>query len=131
MSAISQIKVAKGFYLVEPGTLVQEDGTSAAVEVPADEPRLFVCTLVIRENIEQESLEVSIWGSGDSSDWGAQPILKLPLRFYRGTTKMVLDLRARPEVRWLRAHWDVNRWGRGRPLPRFKFELHLQPAERP
>ncbi len=131
MSAITEAKVASGFYLVELGTLVQENGTSAAVEVPGDGPRLFVCTLVIHEHIEQESLEVSLWGSSDAVDWGTQPILKLPQRFYRGTTKMVLDLRPRPEIRWLQARWDVNRWGRGQPQPRFKFDLHLQPAERP
>jgi len=130
MGSMSETK-ASSFYLVAPGTLVEESGVSTPVEVATEEPRLFVCTLVLSEHIEQESLEVSIWGSSDAAEWGSQPLLKLPHRFYRGTTKLVLDLRARPEVRWLQARWDVNRWGRGRPQPHFKFELHLQAIEGP
>ncbi|MFQ5927082.1 MAG: hypothetical protein ACE5MH_06565, partial [Terriglobia bacterium] len=93
-------------------------------------PRIFVCRLIIHEVIEQESLDISLWGSPDGSTWGSQPILKLPQRFYTGTTQIVLDLRERPEVKFMRVRWDVNRWGRGQPVPRFKFDLRLEPAQR-
>lgn len=92
-------------------------------------PRLFVCRLTIRKVIEQESLDISIWGSPDGSNWGTGPILKLPQCFYPGNAQMVLDLRERPEVKFVRARWDVNRWGRGWPQPWFRFGLRLEPAE--
>jgi hypothetical protein len=38
---------------------------------------------------------------------------------------MVLDLSHRPEVKFIRAHWELNRWGRGAPLPMFVAGLEL------
>lgn len=115
-------------YLVPPNTVVEASGEGAAIEVAPTNSRLFVCHLTIRKVIEQESLDVAIWGSPDGSNWGTQPILKLPQRFYAGSTRMVLDLRERPDMRFIRARWEVNRWGRGRPEPWFEFDLLLEPA---
>jgi len=43
---------------------------------------------------------VSIWGSADGETWTKKPLLKLPQQFYyRGTTKMILDLSLRPETK--------------------------------
>lgn len=119
---------ATELYLVPPDTVVEAKGDGPAVELTASSPRTFVCRLNIHQVIEQESLEVSLWGSPDGTNWGTQPLLKLPQRFYTGTTQMVLELGARPEIKFLRAHWDVNRWGRGCPVPRFQFDLRLEPA---
>jgi hypothetical protein len=38
---------------------------------------------------------------------------------------MVLDLSLRPEVRFLRARWELNRWGRVAPTPMFVAGLTL------
>jgi hypothetical protein len=81
--------------------------------------------MVIREQIEQESADVSVWGSADGENWGAQPLLKLTQQFYRGETRAVLDLNLVPEVNFIRAGWDLNRWGRVAPLPMFVLGLHL------
>jgi len=81
---------------------------------------------VITEQIEQESLDVSIWGSEDGEKWGAKPILKLPQRFYRGETRAVLDLALRPEVKFVRAKWELFRWGRVAPVPMFVVGLRLR-----
>lgn len=118
------------FYLVPPKTVVREKGDSAAFDISGSASRLFVCLLVITNIIEQESLDISIWGSRDQTVWGAKPILKFPQRFYRGQTQMVLDLGERPEVKFLRAHWDVNRWGRGSPVPMFEFSLEAREVPR-
>jgi hypothetical protein len=82
--------------------------------------------MVITDQIEQESIDVSIWGSADGENWGAHPILKLPQQFYRGQTRAVLELVLRPEVKFLRARWELNRWGRVAPLPMFRLGLHLE-----
>ena len=85
----------------------------------------FFCTLTVADQIEQESLEVSIWGSADGQEFRKRPLLKLPQQFYCGTTKMVLDLSLRPEINHLRARWELNRWGRVSPVPMFVASLEL------
>ena len=112
--------------LIPQGTLVQENGHGAPVEIRTSATRTFYCVMYITEQIEQESLDVSIWGSADGENWGTHPILKLPQQFYRGETRAVLDLTLVPEVNFIRAGWDVNRWGRVAPLPMFVLGLHLQ-----
>jgi hypothetical protein len=44
---------------------------------------------------------------------------------------MLLDLRAHPDVKFVRAHWEVARWGRGTETPMFEFSVRLKevPAE--
>src|SRR5882724_3539049 len=82
-------------------------------------------SFIITDQIEQESLDVSIWGSADGETWPKKPLLKLPQQFYRGTTKLVLDLSLRPEVKFIRARWDLNRWGRVAPTPMFVAGMDL------
>ena len=114
--------------LIPPGTVAESSADGAAVEVSPSGPRLFVLDLVVSQVIEQESLELSIWGSPDGQDWGKMPLLKFPQQFYRGTARMALDLAERPEVRFIRARWELNRWGRGVPSPRFTFGLLARPV---
>lgn len=117
--------MAMEFDLIAPNTLVQENGHGEAVDIRATTTRTFFCTLLIRDQIEQESLDVSIWGSADGENWGTQPLLKLPQQFYKGETRAVLELTLAPEVNFIRAAWDLNRWGRVAPLPMFVLGLHL------
>ena len=117
--------MALEFDLIPPGTLVEENGNAAAVDVSGSATRTFFCVMFITDQIEQESIDLSIWGSADGENWGTHPILKLPQRFYRGETRAVLELTLRPEVKFIRAKWDLNRWGRVAPLPMFRVGLHL------
>ncbi len=126
---MGQANTSVGLELVPAGTLVEASGDGPAFEVPADGPRVFVLRLEITDVIEQESLELSLWGSTDGQNWGTMPLLKFPQRFYRGATQMALDLAERPEVRFLRARWELNRWGRGVPSPRFRFGVTATAAE--
>ena len=81
--------------------------------------------MLITDQIEQESVDVSIWGSADGENWGTQPFLRLPQRFYRGETRAILDLSLSPEVNFIRASWELNRWGRVAPVPMFVLGLRL------
>ena len=117
--------MALEFDLIPPGTLVEENGGADAVDISGSATRTFFCVMFIYDQIEQESIDVSIWGSADGENWGTHPILKLPQRFYRGETRAVLELTLRPEVKFIRAKWDLNRWGRVAPLPMFRVGLHL------
>ena len=111
--------------LIPAGTRLEKNGDGEPLNVSASETRTFLCHLMVTDQIEQESLDVSIWGSADGRDFGKKPLLKLPQQFYRGTTKMVLDISLRPEVTFLQAKWELNRWGRVSPIPMFVAELRL------
>jgi len=115
--------------LIPQGTLLRENGHGDAVDVRSSATRTFFCVLLIRDQIEQESVDISVWGSADGEIWGTQPLLRLPQQFYRGETRAVLELTLAPEVNFIRAGWDLNRWGRVAPLPMFVLGLHL--AEMP
>jgi len=113
------------FDLIAPHTLLESTADGQAIDVGASATRTFLCNLFISDQIEQESLDISIWGSADGQSWGTHPILKLPQRFYRGETRAVLELVLRPEVKFIRAKWELNKWGRGAPVPTFRAGLHL------
>jgi hypothetical protein len=116
------------FYLVPANTLAEASGDGEAFDVSTG-PRLLLLEMEITETIEQESLELSLWGSTDSQDWGAMPLLKFPQRFYRGSTRMALDLSRDREVKFIRARWELNRWGRGAPRPCFRFGVTARRVE--
>ncbi|HKM84331.1 MAG TPA: hypothetical protein VJY15_25650 [Candidatus Acidoferrum sp.] len=111
--------------IIPPHTKLESNADGQAFDISATTTRTFLCELTVTDQLEQESLEVSLWGSADGQDFGKKPYLKIPQQFYRGTTKMVLDLSLRPEVRFLRARWELNRWGRVAPTPMFVAGLKL------
>ncbi|MEO8659651.1 MAG: hypothetical protein ABI693_14360 [Bryobacteraceae bacterium] len=112
-----------------PETIVREDGTGQQFDVGSSHGKTFVFTLGITRIIEQESLELSIWGSADGSDWGTIPLFSFPQKFYCGTYTMLLDLSRTPDVRTVRVQWKVNRWGRGEPKPLFAIYVFTQESE--
>jgi hypothetical protein len=111
--------------LIPPDTRMEASADGASFNISESATRTFLCRLTVSDQIEQESLDVSIWGSADGETWPKKPLLKLPQQFYRGTTKLVLDLSLRPEVKFIRARWDVNRWGRVAPTPMFVAEMDV------
>jgi len=111
--------------LIPENSRLETNGDGASFDISGSTSRTFLCFLSVNEQIEQESLDVSIYGSVDGENWTKKPLLKLPQQFYRGTAKMVLDLSFRPEIKFLRAHWDLNRWGRVAPLPMFVAGVEL------
>jgi hypothetical protein len=113
--------MAMEFDLVSAGTKVTASGEGAPVDISGSASRTFLVQMHITDVIEQESLDLAIWGSADGQNWGQMPLLKFPQRFYRGETRMVLDLTVKPEVKSIRAHWVLNRWGRVAPTPTFVF----------
>jgi hypothetical protein len=112
--------------LIPADTKLESNGDGQSFDISPSETRTFLCRLTVTEQLEQESLDVSLWGSADGQDFGKKPLLKIPQQFYCGTTKMVLDISFRPEVRFLRAKWEVNRWGRVAPTPMFVAGLQLE-----
>lgn len=118
-------------YLVSPNTTITAKGEGPAVDVSAAGHRVFLLTLAIRSVVEQEALDLAIHGSTDGTAWGDKPLLSYPQKFYTGEQPMLLDLTGNAEIKFLRARWDVSRWGRGETTPRFEFSVALRevPAE--
>jgi hypothetical protein len=112
--------------LISAGTVVSAKGDGAAVDVSGASNRVFLVTLAITKIIEQESLDVSIYGSADGAAWDAKSIAAFPQKFYCGESPLLLDLTAHPAVRFVRAHWEVARWGRGSETPMFEFGVTMK-----
>jgi len=113
-------------FLVPENTVVTAKGDGAPVEISGAGNRVFLLSLNISEIIEQESLDVSILGSADGTAWGPKPLTTFPQKFYRAEHPLLLDLSKQQEVKFLRAHWEVARWGRGAETPMFKFGVSLR-----
>ena len=112
--------------LVAPDNTITAKGDGSPVTLEEAKTRVLLVTLNIMEIVEQESLELSIMGSVDGQTWEPKPLLTFPQRFYRGETPLLLDLSVHPEVKAVRAHWEVNRWGRGPEQPMFKISVSLK-----
>lgn len=111
--------------LIPASTRLTENGEGQPYDIGASPTRTFLCTMLITDQIEQESIDISIWGSPDGQNWGTRPVLMMPQRFYRGETRQVLDLTLKPDVRFIRARWELFRWGRVAPHPMFVVGFHL------
>ncbi len=111
--------------LIPAGTRLTQNGEGEPHDISTSATRTFLCTMLIAEQIEQESLDIAVWGSADGQDWGTKPLLMMPQRFYRGETRQVLDLTLKPEIRFIRARWELVRWGRVAPHPMFVVGFHL------
>ncbi|MBZ5598063.1 MAG: hypothetical protein LAN83_07050 [Acidobacteriia bacterium] len=118
-------------FLVPEKTVVNAKGDGAAVDVSGAAARVFLLTLNITSIVEQESLDVSVQGSADGAAWSAKPIASFPQKFYRGQHPLLLDLSGHADVKFVRAHWEVGRWGRGTETPMFEFYVTMKevPAE--
>lgn len=112
--------------LVPPNTVVSAKGDGAAVDVSGATNRVFLVTLAITKIIEQESLDLSIYGSADGATWSAKSIAAFPQKFYCGESPLLLDLTKHPDVKFVRAQWVVARWGRGTETPMFEFGVTLK-----
>lgn len=112
--------------LVPENTVVNAKGDGPALDVSRAAGRIFLLTLAITNIIEQESLDVGIYGSADGETWDAKPVVAFAQKFYREEVPLLLNLTARPEVKFIRAHWDVARWGRGSDTPMFEFHVTLR-----
>jgi hypothetical protein len=112
--------------LVPAGTQVTAKGDGPPLDVSGASNRVFLVTLSITKIIEQEALDLSVFGSADAATWSPKSIAAFPQTFYTGESPLLLDLSAQPDVNFVRAHWEVNRWGRGTEIPMFEFGVTIK-----
>src|SRR5215472_5090738 len=117
--------------LVAERTVITGKGDGPVVGLAGLQTRVLLLVLRITNIVEQEALDVSVFGSADGNVWGDKPLITFPQKFYRSEHPMLLDLTARPDVKFLRAHWEASRWGRGSETPMFEFSVNAReiPAE--
>src|SRR5579863_3727798 len=117
-------------FLVPEKTVVNAKGDGPAVNVSGAE-RVFLLSLNITAIVEQESLDVTIYGSADGATWSPKPVTNFPQKFYQAQHPLLLDLTGQADVKFVRAHWEVARWGRGSETPMFEFHVTIKevPAE--
>jgi hypothetical protein len=75
-----------------PESIVRADGTGPEIDLGPKRGKLLVLTLGITRILEQESLEITVWGSPDGENWGSKPMAKFPPKFYCGLYSILLNL---------------------------------------
>jgi hypothetical protein len=113
-------------FLVPEKTVATAKGDGPIVGVSEAANRVFLLILEITKIIEQEALDVSVYTSSDGAAWEAKPSASFPQKFYTGQHPLLLDLTAHAGAKFLRAHWEVLRWGRGTETPMFEFHLAIR-----
>ncbi len=111
-----------------PETIARQDGTGSPVPLAGAVGKPLLLTLGITSILEQESLDVAIYGSADGETWSDKPLVAFPQKFYCGTYSLLLDLSEHADTRCIRVQWKMNRWGRGEPKPLFGFYVFAQEA---
>ena len=109
-----------------PETTVREAGASPDLQIADQAGGTLILTLGITRIIEQESIDISIWGSTDGADWGTKPLATFPQKFYCGTYQILVDLTQHPDVKFVRVKWNAQRWGKGDGKPLFGFYVFAQ-----
>jgi hypothetical protein len=118
-------------FLIAEKTVITAKGDTEPLDVSAAANPAFLATLTITKIVEQESFELSFFASSDGATWEAKPVASLPQKFYVGEYPLLVDLSKSDGAKFVRAHWEVARWGRGPVTPDFEITLRMReiPAE--
>src|SRR5215469_13761286 len=106
-------------FLVSQNTVVTAKGDSEPLDVSSAANPAFLATLSVTRIVEQESIELSFFTSADGTIWESKPMASLSQKFYVGEYPLLVDLSQAEGAKFLRAHWEVGRWGRGPVTPSF------------
>ncbi|HUI83966.1 MAG TPA: hypothetical protein VL240_07075 [Candidatus Binatia bacterium] len=117
-------------FLVPFNSVVTAKGDSEALDISGAANPVFLLTLSVGSIVEQESIELSVFTSADGATWETKPVASLPQKFYVGEYPLLVDLSAQPNAKFLRAHWEVTRWGRGPTTPRFEIAVRVREVSR-
>jgi hypothetical protein len=112
-------------YLI-PETTVYAGGCGPVVYVGEHRGKLLVLTLCLHRVVEREFLAVSIWGSVDGVDWIETPLASFSKKYYCGLYSILLNLNANPDVNYLRAEWQLDRWSKNHATPVFDFNVFIE-----
>jgi len=103
-----------------------ESGCGPSINVDRYCGAELLLTLSITRVVERGSLEVSIWGSEDGSEW--RPLSRFPRIFYCGEYRTRIGLADHPSTRFLQARWRGECWGRRGARALFTAQILMEPA---
>ena len=109
-----------------PESIARADGTGPEFDLGSKRGKLLVLTLGITRILEQESLEILVFGSSDGDQWSTKPLAKFPPKFYCGIYSILLNLAPCPDVRYVRVTWKMSRWSRADAMPMFGFYVYAE-----
>jgi hypothetical protein len=109
-----------------PESIARADGIGPEMDLGSKRGKLLVLTLGITRILEQESLEVTVWGSPDADKWDGKPLAKFPPKFYCGLYSILLNLGSRSDVRFIRVQWKMSRWSKRESMPMFGFYVYCE-----
>ncbi len=113
-------------FLVPANTVVVAKGDGEAVDISGAASRVFLLTLSISRVVEQEAIDIFVYTSVDGTAWETKAVAGMEQKFYPGEYPLLVDLSEKPDAKFVRAHWDVYRWGRGSTTPQFEIGLRLR-----
>jgi hypothetical protein len=114
-------------FLFPETAVTGKEGEGPAIPIGNAAGSIIQVTLGITEIVEQESLEVGIYGSAGGSDWSAKPLTDFAQKFYKGVHTILLDLSSAPDISHLKIKYKMNRWGHWKDAPMFKFYVFAEP----
>ncbi|MEQ1948830.1 MAG: hypothetical protein ABL995_16690 [Bryobacteraceae bacterium] len=104
--------------------LVRECGEGLPVLLDGIHEGPIRLTLDITRILQDENLDVAIFGSLDGVHW--QRIASFPHKSYCGTYAVVLDPEQHSGIRYLKTCWSVDRWQPGAGDPIFSFSVFAE-----
>jgi hypothetical protein len=113
-------------FLVPANSIVTAKGDGEALEITGSVNRVFLLTLSITSVVEQEAIDIFVYTSADGATWEAKAVAGMEQKFYPGEYPLLVDLSEKPDAKFVRAHWDVYRWGRGSTAPQFQISVRLR-----
>jgi hypothetical protein len=113
-------------FLVPANSIVTAKGDGEALEITSAVSRVFLLTLSITSVVEQEAIDIFVYTSADGATWEAKAVAGMEQKFYPGEYPLLVDLSEKPDAKFVRAHWDVYRWGRGSTAPQFQISVRLR-----
>ena len=109
-----------------PESIARADGAGPEFDLGSKRGKLLVLTLGITRILEQESLEIFVFGSPDGDQWDPKPLAKFPPKFYCGLYSILLNLGSRPDIKYLRVQWKMSRWSKREKMPMFGFYVFVE-----
>ncbi len=113
-------------FLVPANSIVTAKGDGEALEITSAVSRVFLLTLSITSVVEQEAIDIFVYTSVDGTAWETKAVAGMEQKFYPGEYPLWVDLSEKPDAKFVRAHWDVYRWGRGSTAPQFQISVRLR-----
>jgi hypothetical protein len=109
-----------------PECVQRNDGFGPVIDLGTLAGKLLVVTLGIHDVVEQEGLNISVWGSKSGTDWGPRPLVVFPLKSYCGVYGTILNLTKNPDVQFLRVKWTMSRRAQRESDLMFAFYVSLK-----